>query len=306
MRKSLPLHALRTFEAVAYHHSFAKAAEELNVTPTAVSHQIKKLEELIGSPLFRRLPRPIALTDVGESLYPVLKESFDEIAMALEKLDGRECSRALVISTTTAFASRWLLPRLNVLKEQTGVELEIRASEICANLRDGDVDCAVRYTRKKIENYQAQFLAKDRYIPVASLEYAEATEQKSWAEKDLIQFHWKNASIDPPDWKKYMAALEKAGVDTQGVDITKAMRFSEESHAIESAVAGHGVALVSDVLIKKEIKEGRLVQIGDVSIEGLSFYVVYQNDAPRQSLIEEFLLWARDEIMDVDDTLAQL
>lgn len=306
MRRTLPLHALRVFEAAAYHRSFTKAAEELGISPTAVSHQIKKLEELIGRPLFRRFPRPISLTTVGEDLYPVLQESFDDIAGALEKFDSQNRSHPLIISTTTAFTSRWLLPRLKVLKEQTGLELEIRASEACTNLRDGEVECAVRYTRNKIEGFEAHLLARDRYIAVASLAYAEQTQEKNWAEKDLIEFHWKNASIDPPDWKKYIAALEEEGVDVKGIDITKMLRFSEESHAIESALAGHGVALVSDVLINKEIVEGRLVQIGDLSIEGLSFYVVYPYGAPRQSLIEEFLLWARDEIMDVDDQLAEL
>ncbi len=303
MRKHIPLHALRIFEAAAHHRSFARAAEELNVTPTAVSHQIKQLEELVGQPLFRRFPRPISLTSAGERLYPVLKTSLNQIAAAMDALNEDTGMHPLVISVTAAFASRWLLPRMVVLEEQTQFDLDIRATESVANLRDGDIECAVRYTTQPPEDYEAQLLATDRYIPVASPDYAEKCKGIPWAQKQLIQYQWKNPTLDAPGWKKYLTALETSGVDVGGVDVTKAYRLSEESHAIESALAGHGIALVSDILIKQEIVEGRLVQIGNVSIPGLSFYVVYPPDAPRRRMIEEFLLWARDEIMDVEEKL---
>lgn len=301
MRKSPPLNALRTFEAVAYHLSFAKAAKELNVTPTAISHQVRQLEKFIGQPLFRRFPRPISMTIAGEKLYPVLRNGFEKITSTLESIQENKELKPLVISTTPAFASFWLLPRLAKLKDETGLELEIKASEKLEKLRAGHIECAIRYTRKKPKDYEARILTSDHYFTVAHPEYLTNQENISWSDIKLINYSWKNESLSPPDWNKYLIALEEDGVDVSDVDISAALRFSEESHAIESAMAGLGVALVSNILIKSELAKGKLLRIGQTAIEGLSFYMVYPKNTPRRKQIEDFILWIRDEMMDDEE-----
>ncbi|HUN98975.1 MAG TPA: LysR family transcriptional regulator, partial [Bradyrhizobium sp.] len=119
MRRLPPLGTLRAFEAAARHLSFKEAAKELGLTPTAISHQVRLLEEYCGKTLFRRRPRPLALSDAGASLFPAIRDGFDVFASALASLAGGEAGeKPLRITTTSAFASRWLVPRLNRWREK--------------------------------------------------------------------------------------------------------------------------------------------------------------------------------------------
>ena len=300
MRKLPPLNTLRAFEAAARHMSFAKAAEELAVTPTAVSHQIRLLEEITGQTLFRRRPRPIALTAAGERLFPVLREGLDRFAATVAGLRSDTDHGPLVVSTTTAFASRWLVPRLAKLQEDTGLALAIEASETPLNLRSGTASFAVRYRRTPIKDLVCHELTRDRFIPVMSPALLEAGPPvlglADLAKHSLIHFRWKRPDLDPPTWERFVAEARTVDPEAACLDPTKGLRLSEEPHAIEAALAGQGVALVSDVLVRRELAARSLVQPIDFSIEGLAFYVAYLADTARRSAIERFLLWARDEV----------
>ncbi len=305
MRKLPPLNALRAFEAAARHMSFAKAADELAVTSTAISHQIRLLEEITGQELFRRRPRPITLTEAGERLFPVLRDGLDRFAAAVAGLRADADHSPLVVSTTTAFASRWLVPRLAKLKEDIDLELEIDASETPANLRSGTADFAVRYRRTPIPDLECHELARDRFIPVMSPALLRTgppvTGLADLARHTLIHFRWKRPDLDPPTWERYVTEARAVDPNAAKINPTSGLRFSEEPHAIEAALAGQGVALVSDVLVRRELHSGSLVQPIDYSIDGLVFYVAYLPDAPRRGAIESFLLWARDEVADAGD-----
>ena len=302
MRKLPPLNALRAFEATARHMSFAKAAEELAVTPTAISHQIRLLEEMTGQDLFRRRPRPITLTEAGERLFPVLRDGLDRFAAAVAGLRADADHSPLIVSTTTAFASRWLVPRLAKLKEDLDLELEIDASETPANLRSGTADFAIRYRRTPIPDLECNELVRDRFIPVMSPALLESGSSVNGiadlAEHTVIHFRWKRPDLDPPTWERYVTEARAVDPDAAKIDAAGGLRFSEEPHAIEAAIAGQGVALVSDILVRRELASGALVQPVDFSIDGLVFYVAYLPDAPRRGAIESFLLWARDEVAD--------
>lgn len=305
MRKLPPLNALRAFEAAARHMSFAKAAEELAVTPTAISHQIRLLEEITGQDLFRRRPRPITLTEAGERLFPVLRDGLDRFAAAVAGLRADADHSPLIVSTTTAFASRWLVPRLAKLKTDVDLDLEIDASETPTNLRSGTVDFAIRYRRTPIPDLECHELVRDRFVPVMSPALLKSGSPvdgiASLAEHTLIHFRWKRPDLDPPTWERYVTEARAANPEAAKIDAAGGLRFSEEPHAIEAAVAGQGVALVSDVLVRRELASGALIQPVDFSIEGLVFYVAYLPDAPRRGAIESFLLWARDEVADAAD-----
>ncbi|MCR9121350.1 MAG: LysR substrate-binding domain-containing protein [Phyllobacteriaceae bacterium] len=300
MRKLPPLNALRAFEAAARHLSFVKAADELAVTPTAISHQVRLLEDITRQKLFRRRPRPIALTEAGESLFPVLRDGLDSFAVAVAGLSADADRRPLTVSTTTAFAGRWLVPRLAKLKQDIGLELDVEASEIPADLRSGPADFAIRYRRAPILDLECNELVRDRFIPVMSPALANAGQPvkslADLAQHTLIHFRWKQDDPDPPTWQRYVGEARAVHPEAERIDTSNGLRFSEESHAIEAALAGQGIALVSDVLVRRELASGTLLQPLAFSIDALAFYVVYLTNARRRGAIEHFLLWARDEM----------
>ena len=300
MRKLPPLNALRAFEAAARHLSFARAAEELAVTPTAISHQIRLLEEITGQALFRRRPRPITLTEAGERLFPVLRDGLDRFAATVAGLRADADQSPLVVAATTAFASRWLVPRLAKLKQDIDLELQVEASETPANLRSGAADFAIRYRRTPIPDLECNELARDRFIPVMSaallMSGSPVNAVADLGRHTLIHFRWKRPNLDPPTWQRYITEARAVEPDAAKIDVKSGLHLSEESHAIEAALAGQGVALVSNVLVQHELASGALVQPVDFAIEGLCFYVAYLSAAPRRDAIERFLLWARDEM----------
>src|SRR5689334_15087346 len=146
MRELPPLTGLRAFEAAARHLSFRLAASELGVTPTAISHQIKQLEHHCGRPLFRRQPRPLALTAAGQRLFPVLRDGFGTFAETLSSIRGGHQGEHLRITATNAFAARWLLPRLPQWRAaHPRLKLDIAGTDAVLDLDAGEADVAIRY-----------------------------------------------------------------------------------------------------------------------------------------------------------------
>src|SRR6185436_10742169 len=150
MHQLPPLIELRAFEAAARHLSFKKAAAELYVTPTAISHQIKLLERHCGRDLFRRRPRPLKLTAAGELLFPVVRDGFVTFANVLEKVRASAVGGRLRITATNAFAARWLVPRLPKWRQaHPRLKLDILGTDAVLDLRSGEVDLAIRYARRR-------------------------------------------------------------------------------------------------------------------------------------------------------------
>src|SRR3954468_16383151 len=169
MRKLPPLRALHAFEAAARHLSFAAAANELGVTPTAISHQIRQLEQACGVTLFQRRPRPLLLTSAGARLYPALRNGFDALAAALALLGQENPATPLRVTSTNAFASKWLIPQLPKWREEnTTVPLEIIGPEAVLNLRAGAGNIAIRYARSPPLDFVAHAVFRDVYVPVCS------------------------------------------------------------------------------------------------------------------------------------------
>ncbi len=148
MRRLPPLGALRAFEAAARHRNFARAAAELGVTPTAISHQVRTLEQACGQALFRRRPRPLALTAAGARLLPVLSDGFDAFAHAVAALRPPRAAPPLRVTMPNAFAGQWLVPRLARWREaHPTVPLEVIGTNAVLDLRAGEADVAIRYAR---------------------------------------------------------------------------------------------------------------------------------------------------------------
>ncbi|KTE07902.1 LysR substrate-binding domain-containing protein [Sphingopyxis sp. H115] len=251
-RRLPPLSALRAFEAAARYGSFKEAAAELAVTPTAVSHQIRSLEAHVDLALFERRTRQVVLTDAGARLYPVLRDGFDAFAEAIERLTRRRGRRHVTISATTAFTARWLVPRVNAFRAlHPDIDLQLQASDQLVDLERAGVDIAIRYGAGPYPDFSVTPLFADRFAPVLNPMLRIA----AVADGPRIDFEWRRRHPDNPTWSRWFA---EAGLPEPAEPAQ--LRFSDESHAIQAAVAGQGIALVSLALVEAELAAGQLVQ----------------------------------------------
>ena len=251
-RQLPPLTQLRAFEAAARHRSFKRAAQELSVTPAAISHQIRELEARIGVRLFERRTREVAPTAQALRLYPVLRDGFDAFADALQALAPEE-RRTVILTTTPAFATQCLLPRMPELQRlHPGIELRLHASDRAVDLAVDDVDLAVRYGDGPFPGHEAVRFADDRLLPIASPTLGLRTPEDLLGHR-LIHFEWLRDAGDRPTWHDWLRA---AGLEHG--DASRGLRFSEVAHAVQAAVAGQGVALLNRVLVADALARGLL------------------------------------------------
>jgi LysR family glycine cleavage system transcriptional activator len=282
--------------------SFREAATELGVTPTAISHQIRLLEDICGQALFRRRPRPLALTGAGERLFPVIRNGFDAFAAAIASASPGVGQRPLRVTCPNAFASRWLVPRLPKWREeQPTIPLEIIGTDAVLDLRAGNADVAIRYARRMPLDLAAQEIFRDTFFPVCSPELlAKATRYIERAADllhyPLIHFDWMNRDHEAPTWSRWLAAARS--VDPGIKDTNKAwdLSFREELHAIDAVAAGQGIAICSDVVVSRELKSGALVKAHALSLPGYGFYLVSVPNHPQRSNIEVFSAWMRSVV----------
>lgn len=216
MTKLPPLVELRAFEAAARHLSFKQAAAELGVTPTAVSHQIRLLEQYCGKALFRRRPRPLSLTDAGARLAPVVRHSLETVAAELGAIRRRDDRQALRITTTNAFAARWLVPRLPQWRKlRVNAPLEIIGTDSVIDMSAGDADVAIRHatSRRAPREGIVEELLVDTYWPVCSPGLLPAAGRLSKVAElrkhVLVHSYWFPTDIDPPSWPRWLAAARR-------------------------------------------------------------------------------------------------
>lgn len=293
MRNLPPLTALRAFEAAARNLSFKSAAEELRLTPTAISHQIRLLEAIVGQPLFRRLPRPLSLTDAGADLYPGLREGFDRISEAVQAA-SHPVSQGLRVTTTNAFAALCLLPRLDRWHlECPDVPLSIIGTDAVLDLTAGEADLAVRYARTAPANSVCE-ICRDRLMVVASPRLVGSQRDLSPAEiarYPLIEAEWPDWAVDPPMWRNWSRAARRQGLEVPDMTASIRWSFREEDHAIEAAIAGQGIAICSDVLTRDTLANGRLVIVSTVAFAGYGFYAVARPELAGSEAIRRLIQW---------------
>ena len=237
-RSLLPLNALRAFEAAARHLSVSRAADELAVTPGAVSQQIKLLEDLVGGPLFRREPRGLTLTDLGRVAAPVLREGFERLMDGSALLRAPTRRRQVAISVPPAFAAKWLLPRMDAFHgAHPEVEVWISADMEPADLAGSEIDLAVRYGPGGYPGMVEELLMREAVLPVCASALLEG-ETPLRAPADLARhplLH--DAAVDDdvsrPDWPMWLKAR---GV--RHPDPRRGSRFNDSSLLIQAAIAG--------------------------------------------------------------------
>lgn len=278
MHQLPPLGALRAFEAAARHLSFKAAANELGVTPTAISHQVRALEEWLGHRLFDRHTRRVTLTRDGRFLAAPLREGFEAFARAIAEIRSSRDRPTVTLTATTAFTAHWLIPRLDRFRAQHDqIDLSLLASDDPVDLHRGAADLAIRYGHPPYPGLESQALIRDSFVPVASPAVAR-TAHDDIAGARLIHFAWRRPLGDPPDWSQWFPA---AGLSRKPDAGDGDLRFNEESHAIEAAVAGHGVALLSATLVADALLRGVLVRLPGPALDGPEFSLVW---SPRRTL----------------------
>lgn len=290
-RRLPPLHALRAFEAVARHLSFKKAAAELAVTPTAVSHHVRVLESALGVKLFERHARHIELTAHGNELYPVLREGFDAFAEAIARLKSRKARTVVTLSATVAFTARWLVPRVPAFHEANPrMDLRLHASDDPVDLRAGIADAAIRYGPGEHAGAIGETLFRDVFAPVCSPRLR-LRDARDLAKHTMIHFEWRRHRRDNPTWTRW---LQKAGLPD--LSPKSDLILTDESQAIQAAIAGHGVALVSVALIADELARGHLIRPFGPTLDGYQYDFVYLQGAERSERITALRAWIRREL----------
>lgn len=297
-RRRLPsLSALRAFEAAARHESAKQAAEELSVTATAISHQIRALEESLGVALFVRKPRQLELTMAGRELQQVLESAFDSIGATVERLSAMPSRQAITLSTTPAVAVRWLLSWVCLLRDaHPEIDLRIHASHEPVALDGVTADIAIRYGDGRWPGLVAEKLFDNTFIPACSplLGLHDAADLPGHS---LIHFRNQAAISSPLDW-----AVWQKKAQIPGLDVSAGLVFSDETHAVSAAVGAQGVALMSRQLIEDELREGRLVQPFGPELEGKPFFLVY----PESRRNDPTILAVREWILTVPGGLCSM
>lgn len=293
MSRHLPsLTALRSFEAAARHLSFTKAAEELHVTPAAISNQVKALEQHYGLTLFRRLTRALVLTEAGQKALPPLRHGFDKLAEAADGLEDLNKGGTLTVCSMPFFAAKWLVPRLDhFYQAHPGIDVRINASMRYSDLEKDDVDIGLRLGSGDFPGQNVVKLMDEQAFPVCSPRLLDGPHPLMTP--DELRHHVL-IHADFGNWPDWTLWLETAGVD--GIDASHGPRFNQLGLAVQAAVEGQGVALASSVLVIDDLEAGRLVKPFDLPIEvNLAYYVVCLESTVEQPRIAAFRNWILSE-----------
>ena len=294
-----PLTALRAFEAAARHLSFARAADELNVTPAALSFQIKSLEEHLGNALFRRLNRAVELTDAGRALYPGAHEGFAELAAAWRAAQRVSDTMTLTVTAGPAFTAKWLAPRMFGFA-QAHPDIELRFSATLRLLdfdRDG-IDVAIRFGYGPDPGLYSTRILSDWLTPVMTPEMAAAHPTPEALTRAPLLVDRSLDFVSPPcDWPAWFRAN---GIG--GAPAPHGAQFNQADHAIDAALTGAGALLARSSLVEKALREGRLVAPFEVALTtDAHFRFLCPQGSETRPQVAAFLDWVRAEADTMDD-----
>jgi LysR family glycine cleavage system transcriptional activator len=290
------LSALRAFEAAARLQSFSKAADELNVTPAAISHQIHALEEDLGVSLFNRRNRAVELTASARVLLPGLTEAFAGIQNSVRRLRAHNDTGTVNVTASPSFAGKWLVQRLHRFQEQhPQVDVRISATDTMVDLTRGDFDLAIRYGTGRYPGLDVELLMSNEVFPACSpalLRDGPPLETPADLRHHAL-IHDQQIDRDPlaPTWSMWLKA---AGVD--GAGAAHGLSFNNNILALEAALAGHGVTLAYSTTAAADLAGGRLVRLFSLSLpDNFAYYVVTAPGALERPKVKAFRDWLRQE-----------
>ena len=285
------LNGLRAFEAAARHLSFTQAASELNVTQTAISHQIKRLEQELGVRLFVRQNRSLTLTPEASQYLPGVRAAFNDLKLATDRLLRKDQDHVLTVSTLASLAAKWLLPRLSAFQEaHPGIDVRITTSTGLVDFQRDNVDAAIRYGRGQWPGVRADWLMADEVFPVCSPALANGTKPLKCPEdlRDHVLLHTSNANSD--DWRLWLTAAGLPANLSKQPGVTFDLIFV----TIQAAIDGIGVAMGRTSYVQDDIAKGRLVVPFKIALPAdAGFYLVSPQaraDSPKLSAFREWLV----------------
>ncbi len=285
-RRLLPLNALKAFEVAGRHLNFTAAAEELSVTLSAISHQIRQLEEMLGVPLFHRTRRGLVLSPEGQAILPDVQRGFDYLAQALAKLEARRTEGTLTISMFSTVAMRWFIPRLSRFQaKHPDIDVRITTSMKPIDLEREGLDCAIRYGNGDWPGLTATRLFTEELTAVAHPDLAAKIHQPA----DLAGARLLHSQNRIEHWRIWLQAMNAPEIDP-----TVGPVFETRSFTIQAALQGLGVAVMDPAFVAEEIKAGRLVRLFDrsLSVSGAYWLVCLDHmaEAPRIKAMRDWLL----------------
>jgi len=289
MFANLPLTALRTFESAARLQSFKAAAEELAVTPTAVSHQIRTLENWLGVALFERLARGVRITECGERLFGSLHGALLDIVQSVAQLRPQPSTGSLTLSTTPAFAALWLIPQLGQFYQaHPGIKVRVETSTELLDLQqDASIDLVIRYGYGSHPSLHSQCLLDERFgvygAPglLAALDPARLT---------LITVRWRNSQLYDRSWKAWCEAAGESWLEH-----AEFREYDEEHYALQAAIAGQGLVLASNVLVSQSLAMGLLQPLRpDITVPGANYTALCVPGRERHPPVKAFFDWLNE------------
>lgn len=288
-KQTIPLNALRAFVHAARHSNLKDAAAELFVTPSALSHQIRHLEEILGHKLFHRSPAGLSLTEAGRTIFPEIDGAFQQMERALARLEAGPHEHLLTVSMLSTFAMRWFIPRLADFQQRhPDIEVRISTSVTPVDFSREEIDCAIRVGEGKWQGLHAVHLFTETFTPVCSPALLQSS-QPLKTPADLQHHTLLHARLRPDDWRIWLHAV---GID----DLQPAHQqtFETRNFAIQAAVEALGVAIVNPSLVADELRTGRLVTPFPQTLADKSaYYLVYPQQhrhLPRIRIFEQWLL----------------
>lgn len=288
------LQSLKAFDASARHLSFTKAAQELNVTPAAVSHQIKELEEAIGVPLFQRTSRHMQLTRQGLILKPAIADALDGLTKALQRIRQTDNPKQVRVTASPSIAAKWLVPRIDrFLDSVPGADVRIDVSSSVLDFDRDDVDVAIRFGDGNYPGLQVDKMFHDVLFPVCSPAMLQRgkplREPRDLLQHTLIHLEYEAQGAVWPNWRMWMLA---AGV--KDFNDTRGLHFSQTSLAIQAAIDGHGIALGDSTLVGDDIAAGRLVKPFELSLRSpaqFAYHLITLRDLAGRPMTKAFRDW---------------
>ncbi len=301
MLRHIPgLQALKAFDAAARHLSFSRAAEELNVTPAAVSHQIKELEEQIGVSLFQRTSRHMQLTRHGDVLRPAVADALEGLTLAVNKLRQAKNPKQIRVTASPSLAAKWLVPRLDKFLEAVpGADVRIDATSSVLDFDRDEIDAAIRFGEGIHPGLQVDKLFSDVLFPVCSpallRDGKPLREPRDLLNYTLIHLEYEALGAVWPNWRMWMLA---AGI--KDFNDTRGLHFSQTSLAVQAAIDGHGVALGDSTLVADDIAAGRLVKPFELALKSppqFAYHLITRKDAGERPIVKAFRSWILEEAL---------
>jgi LysR family transcriptional regulator of beta-lactamase len=281
-RAQLPLNALRAFEASARHLNFTRAALELRVTQGAVSHQVAALEARLGAPLFRRLPRGLALTDEGHALVPVVADAFDRVGAMLDRYAGGRLREVLTLGVVGTFATGWLLPRVaDFTRDHPHVDLRIMTNNNRVDLAGEGLDLAIRFGDGAWHGTHAMPILAAPLTPLCT----PAVAQRLGGDVGALARETLLRSYRPDEWARWFSLTGEACPPLHGPI------FDSAALIVTAAIAGHGVALVPPAMFAHELTAERLVRPFPAELDAGGYWLTRLKSRRETPAMRAFAAW---------------